>query len=59
MADRKLSQNEKPGTFIQHYMNGDTGIIQSANIRGYYVKWFGGRRAFLPYNRINEYVVIE
>ena len=60
MADRKLTGNERPGTFIQHYTNGETGVIIFATYRGYTVNWITSRqKGFIPYNKLDDYVVIE
>jgi len=60
MSDRELTSREKPGTFIQHYMNGDTGIIDYVSISGYKVNWIaGGTSSFIPFTKIKSYVVIE
>ena len=60
IADRELTRNEKPGTFIQHYNNGDTGIISNSTLGGYKVDWIaGGKSSFVPLSRIKNYVVIE
>jgi len=60
MADRELRINEKRGIMIQHYNNGDTGIIKYSDANGYVVDWIaGGVTRFLPYSKVDEYVVIE
>lgn len=60
MADRELTEHEKIGTMIQHYINGETGIIRYKTAGGYKVDWItSSAKLFLPWSKINEYVMIE
>jgi len=60
MADRELRVNERIGTFIQHRYTGSTGTIAYKTDTGYLIDWItNGENRFLPYSKVNDYVVIQ